>query len=701
MRLLSDQITNALLAVRDSSESEFLEAAAQALREVATSHRAMGAWLVDNRKKGAKSLSERHEFAAEQLEILADDLVALATGGAPAAGEAPRCASFRRATPDDQTLCTLERGHGGDHMSDASHLGPHVWPRRHSGVVCGDVIGSADRPGVTLNCELPLGHDGDQHWSAGYLWPRGVNPRPVVEGPRPLVAYPGMATHGEPVAACDSLMTEEGPRCSLGQGHPGLHQASDDSGTTWEWAIAQPTLSAEERAAMTEGAPPVHVVDRIDSVRDVSLATDPLPGQEIVSVTAVPEPYDGQCASTEGDDRCMLPGAHTGRHTGRQGSWARAEPAAIDAAGTEPIVVPVQREPVAAEQIVREAEQIVSGALESMVPAAAGGVKGAIPWPGFTPPEATPIPVPTPVAALAALSFATSGELPRRPLRLDGHTPRAHQSVSSINTMSDCGLKYRFTYHDKLPETPAWWNVGGTAGHETIRMIEGWAASGQTVFAPGPGATLLEQQQEAGKLYLEQLEYQACKVEAESGKPRSTWRAANKGSEGEEFWRTKGDDFIRSYVAQRADWLAEWQLVRMFDGNLAQEVEFLEDFGGVAMKGYIDSVWRHRTDPSRVAVVDYKFGRDPGDSFQLDTYGEVLTSLPSELFGAQGLKVEGRYYMARKGTHTAAEPLGGKRDLIAYRAQATAAADAAGIFLPRVSTFCNSCPFRAQCPVVK
>lgn len=281
--------------------------------------------------------------------------------------------------------------------------------------------------------------------------------------------------------------------------------------------------------------------------------------------------------------------------------------------------------------------------------------------------------------------------------------PRDRQSVSSIETMGDCGLKYRFQYRDKLPEVPAWWNVGGTAFHSYAEWVE------KLLFgAPhGTAVNMLDSLAASVSGKFEQLfSDEQEKMTDESGVSPEQWRTAAKGKEGRDWWIDNGTTMAANYLVNRVGWGRAHTLAMLPDGSPAVEVGFAHNFGGVTLKGFIDQVWLRDTRTlgmyAQPVLVprDLKAGaRKPGSTFQLGVYDHAAR----EILGVpSGVKTESAYYMARKSEDLEVGDAGKAWPLasIAYRAQTTAAADAADNFIARPSEFCGSCAFRTACPIM-
>ena len=632
------------------------------LHIVANAHTDRAAKLRAQRTRGWKSASDELDTVAAHINAFSDALVGHvelygdaapppaepephpdAVDGLP--GNTGRCASFRRADPDDPMVCDLERGHDGAHSgSDAA--GITAWPRQHSGAVCGDVVILPD--GAALNCARPLGHDGDTHGMDDHEWPRGVGTA------RPVTRVLNNAT---------------------------LH--------------------------------------------DVSLVADPLPGQEVVTVAPPAEPGTvPPCGDLQPDiatalgTSCMLPTGHTGKHIGHTGArWEQGGPTLAEqtSAAAAALTIPAPREsaetepaPTPAAVLVAETKEQVTAAVSELSnpfppPAQPNGVPllgnpfapiaqtvGIGPGPALSNPFAAPAPPAEPKALLL-------------PPHLVPGTPKPHQSVSSIQTMSECGLRYRLRYRDSVRDgVVGWWNVGGTAFHKTVEHIErSHAESGGTLYSTT--APVFETERDAAGIWRETFAHQIDITHSDTDKHPTTWRAAKGGKENRAWWEASGEDMVRRYVHHRVEFLKHWRLLTTPAGALAQEVEFLTavEPGGVPLKGFIDSAWIS-TDGTTIRVEDYKSGSSAGDPFQLKTYGAVLRAMGADGGEGDRRRIVGSFYEARNGKPTPDLELTAADDVeVSYRANTAAMMDAAGIFPANPSPGnCSTCSVSHACPVM-
>jgi hypothetical protein len=651
---------------------------------------------------------QRAEWAAE-MDADVSAVPAKAKKEAPQLpGNTGRCASFRRADPGDGAVCALERGHDGNHVTDALE----AWPRTHSGAVCGDVVILHD--GTALNCARPLGHDGDEHYDGRYrLWPRGVGTRREMrvcercnydkhqcpgcgeplnhfddsvcdgckaretdDGPIPPAPKPNPGT----VPPChdrqrddDGHHHEDATVCMLPKGHTGKHIGY--TGARWDQVAPAATLGEQAdqmRAAMIPGQR--ETVEQLTESEFVEAAKAALASPAAVMVAEMKEEVSATVA-----DFTM----------GRQTEHGPIEPPRVNgvaeqfmghAAVSEPLGAPtfVGNPFLTAGGMVPEDASLIGNPFQAITSAIAREV-GALGNPFQAPP-------PPPAAFL--------------PPHLVPGAAKSHQSHSSITTMEKCGLQYRLKYRDGIgDDTPAWWNVAGTAFHTIVQKIEAAHASLPIHWAPD--GNLMEDERAAHAYWRETFDDLVAETERSSGRARSTWKAAKGGKEGEAFWREYGGDLARMYVAHRRRFLAEpegWRLLSKPGGEgWAHEVEFNTTVDGVLLKGFIDAAWIS-ADGATILVEDFKSGSSEGDPLQPKLYGAALRALG--FIGDR--RVIARFYEARKGAHGATMELTTADDAeVSYRANTAQAMDRAGIFPPSPSGYnCSTCAVKSRCPIM-
>jgi putative RecB family exonuclease len=255
-----------------------------------------------------------------------------------------------------------------------------------------------------------------------------------------------------------------------------------------------------------------------------------------------------------------------------------------------------------------------------------------------------------------------------------------HLSFSGMKTYRTCSEQYRLEKAEGLPQgAPGWYNIGGTAVHS---MTE---ADDVVRFTGTPH----------GKTFNDFFDEVADEAEAESGVPRSEWRAAGRKTkadpigEGEVWWRTNGPSFVASW----ARWLNNSPFVIYVtpDGEPAIELQYEQMIGEVPNKGTIDRVLQSTVDGS-LGVVDLKTGKEPDDALQLGTYAEHCRSVgwPTNWGG---------YWMARTGILSGMHDMGpftGER--LRYDYEQAWHGIQAGIYPAKPSGLCkNHCGVAQYC----
>lgn len=281
-------------------------------------------------------------------------------------------------------------------------------------------------------------------------------------------------------------------------------------------------------------------------------------------------------------------------------------------------------------------------------------------------------------------------------------------SNTRLDTLIDCGLKYKLRYIDKIPEVPAWWNVGGNAFHATAREFEAARLIEERFMTPD----------QAAEFFRSAFNAEIEKILAEPGTPPSDeWRKANAQREGHEWWLDKGPEMAALYV-KRALTHPDRPLV--VDGSPMLEFELRSPAAAVtssdrgsavmpALRGFIDHVAINHGE-KRVKIKDYKTGsRIPSDPLQLNTYALLLVSQMPGILPA-GYDVWGEYWNGRKGTVVKERPLLGPNvdvattvgtiGTTAMRYQVADATVKAGLFNARPSDFCSACSVRSHCPIM-
>lgn len=253
-------------------------------------------------------------------------------------------------------------------------------------------------------------------------------------------------------------------------------------------------------------------------------------------------------------------------------------------------------------------------------------------------------------------------------------------------------MAYRLHRIDGITETPAWWNVGGTAFHECIREWETL-----NLGEPESGAPSADEQAER---FAHHFAESIAATVLNSTTNMSSWRAARGGKEDRMWWLDTAPQWIADYVS--AALRRESQI--MLDpstGQRAMEAEFLwhpAHQGLPPVKGFIDQV--HVFDNGDVLIRDLKSGsRMPVDPLQLQIYRLAA----EDCMGVRATRWWGDYWNARVGISTHALDLTDRtavEDAVRARLAVMDAAERAGYYPVNPTNMCSACGVKRACPVM-
>lgn len=288
-----------------------------------------------------------------------------------------------------------------------------------------------------------------------------------------------------------------------------------------------------------------------------------------------------------------------------------------------------------------------------------------------------------------------------------------HQS--DIKLAEECGLALRLKYRDRVKPVPTWWNEGGHAFHRCIEYIER-----QIIAKPGMysgGFT----DESARDMFNTALDHQIADVVQATGFETTYWRAANKGTEGEQWWRTEGPHMVRDYAAWSAARHAEgWSIAQVLppgkmtrDWVPALEANFSypDPLTGILREGTLDQIWIREAVASsgfspgyEIELIDPKSWRKPdSDPLQLKFYaGAVASLLPNVPIAS----LRAAYYDGRAGITTDyIDPETAlSEEEVSYRTAMVDAMHATNVYPANPGTEygkpCGICEFRYACPIM-
>lgn len=285
--------------------------------------------------------------------------------------------------------------------------------------------------------------------------------------------------------------------------------------------------------------------------------------------------------------------------------------------------------------------------------------------------------------------------------------------VTAVRTGEQCGMAYRLISRDKVPEVPAWWNVGGHTLHAIAKEIE------ETIIAGAPAAEISDGL--ARVMWEKHWPDAVALTERESpGFERRHWRAANKGTEGADWWNEVGPHMVRDYAAASAQWHAEgWAILHVqtvtnpgVSGNAyqfhepAMELEMRSPLPtGGELVGHLDQAWIRG---SEIRIRDLKTSKDlPTDEWQLDAY----TVLLAQRLAASGMDLSRCsfsvvFFDARNGKDAEVRKLSPSElgIQVAYRASSVLRMHEANLYPANPGgdwrAPCNLCAVRYGCPLM-
>lgn len=259
-------------------------------------------------------------------------------------------------------------------------------------------------------------------------------------------------------------------------------------------------------------------------------------------------------------------------------------------------------------------------------------------------------------------------------------TGRNYLSHSSLSTYIGCGERFRLERVVQVPQTKAWYLIGGSAFHLASELLDTGRAT--------------DPEQAWADAWAEQYERDILHDNIDPATVRAGGRSSKEwpDKENDKWWVANGPRMVADYLAWRDARFADgWQWFTTPDGQPAVETPIQLDLGDVLVKGFIDRVMV--TDAGELLVVDLKTGsHTPASSLQLGIYALGV----ERHFGVK--PILGSYYMARKAELT------GPTSLLHYSPDTvgrwfTAAKKGieAELFIPNVTSMCGSCTVRPYC----
>ena len=262
-----------------------------------------------------------------------------------------------------------------------------------------------------------------------------------------------------------------------------------------------------------------------------------------------------------------------------------------------------------------------------------------------------------------------------------------HLSHSQINTLFECGEKYRLQKVAHAPSRPAWWFVSGSAFHRASELFD------RALFK---GVEWSEEEIQAS--------FDTCwNVEVSENREiepdESLWSVGGRATkaapnrENGEYLHEQG----RIWIANYRKWRLEDQhleILALPDGEPAIEVTYMITVAGIPVKGGVDRVFVS-TETGIPLIVDHKTGsKKPENDDQLSEYGHALR----QLFGLD--TQFGAYYMAREARLTDPIPLSMSLGEFEKAVRGADLMRQNKIYVPHKTARCKTCPVAQFCSAV-
>lgn len=252
-----------------------------------------------------------------------------------------------------------------------------------------------------------------------------------------------------------------------------------------------------------------------------------------------------------------------------------------------------------------------------------------------------------------------------------------YRSYTQLDTYLTCGAMYRYKYIERLPEQPAIWSLGGTAFHTCAE----WYLTGEDM------RDIESAWQQAWNEALADM----VRRDPDLNTDLSTWRKANRGTEGVEWWMHHGPRMVADFI----DWKNSKgkELVVLTDSERSYvEARIEVTLGDVPVLTIPDLLVID--EHGQLDIVDYKSGKNPprGLGLQLGVYkAAALVAL--------GLEAQwGMYYMTRQADVIA-------KDLSIWTPESITdlfvdfdRRESAGQYPARPGDACRFCTYKTICP---
>lgn len=257
-------------------------------------------------------------------------------------------------------------------------------------------------------------------------------------------------------------------------------------------------------------------------------------------------------------------------------------------------------------------------------------------------------------------------------------------SYSSLSTYAECSMRWLIERGHKIGSDTWWATLAGTVVHQLTEDWDRGKASEDAVTSKVAFEMLLDV--EAAKAAEEERKVRASgKVLKKHGK------TGGPNKKDREWWLEEGPKMVQAYIHWRK--LTRWEILTLWDGEPAIELQIDEPVAGRKFLGYVDRIFIRPT--GEMVIVDIKSGKEPSGWLQLATYRLGILR-------KYGLDItEAAFWMAGDGDIPGLVDVE-RFNLDAVEGMVGAAwrGIEAGVFIPHVSSMCSGCGVRDYCPGV-
>jgi putative RecB family exonuclease len=243
-------------------------------------------------------------------------------------------------------------------------------------------------------------------------------------------------------------------------------------------------------------------------------------------------------------------------------------------------------------------------------------------------------------------------------------------SPSKVASFKDCGLAFRFSAIDRLPEPPSPHAAKGTLVHRALELL---------MWEHPPGRRSL-------------TAALACLDRARADLRRDQeYEQLDLGTETEEEWLADAESLVRNYFE-----LEDPNQVRVIGTELRLSIEL----GSLTMRGIIDRL--ELDEDGGLVVTDYKTGRAPGMAFEQARLGGVhfYAFLCEQLLGRRPARIQLLHLREPIAISTtpSAQSIRGLRQRTAAIWTAVEQACEHDDFRPNPGYLCQYCAYQTYCP---